>query len=663
MAVVALDIVSTTPFAGGESFGEVGPYQLLEGTAHFAVDPLSPINEPITDIELAPRDAGGRVRFSSDFSMLRPADPDRGNHRMLFDVVNRGTKTAVSGFNSAPRNDDPSAPMDPGNGFLMRYGYTIVMCGWQADVPPIPGLVGMQAPQAMGPDGPITGPIMGWFQADEPTNVLMLSHRGHLPHPPADPDDASAVLMVRDHPNGPLEPISRERWSFIRVEDEQEEPDPSHVYMESGFEPGRIYQLAYETRGSAIVGLGFAAVRDVVSFLKYAPPDAGNPCAGDIEYAYAYGSSQSGRFLRHLIYLGLNEDEKGRMALDGIIPKVAGGMRGEFNLRFGQPSKDIFHIVPELFPCTDTEQTDPVTGESGSLLSRMVERGQVPKFMFINTSAEYWRGDAALIHTDLESMADAPESESVRRYHFAGTQHGPGAFPPLEAKSDGLRGQLPLNGVSYDPLLRAALVNLDAWVTSGRPPPPSSHPSLDGGTAVESHTLLSRFAELPGVRVPPRTTRSMRLDYGPEAHLGRATTLPPTEGEEYPALVSDVDADRNEVAGIRLPDLTVPLATYTGWNLRHPDFGNPDLYIGVSSGLSGWTLPFSATRAERVAAGDPRLSIEERYPSKDEYLSRVRDAAQSLVDGGYMLSDDFDEVVEQASYRYDYLSEGGDRDG
>jgi hypothetical protein len=659
LAVTRLNITRRTEFMGGQSFGEVGPYQLLEGRAHFAVDPLSPRNQAITDIELAPRDARGMVTFSSHFAMLRPADPDRGAHRILYDVVNRGRKTVLGSFNSAPRSPDPMAPLDPGNGFLMRHGYSVVWCGWQADVPPTPGLIGMQAPEALDPNGrPITGRLMFWFQPNEPTSVVLLSDRQHLPNPPADPDDPNAQLMVRDHPNSPPEPISRDRWSFVRVEDEKVEPEPSHVYMPSGFEPGRIYQLVYETRGSRLVGLGFAAMRDIVSFLKH--ETVGNPCAGEVEYAYAFGASQSGRFLRQFIHTGINEDEEGRMALDGIISHVAGGMRGEFNLRFGQPSKDICYIIPELFPFTDTEQTDPVTGKTGSLLARLRERGAVPRIMFTNTSAEYWRGDAALIHTDLESMSDAPEdSDFVRRYHLAGTQHGSGVFPPLEVRPfDNLRGQLPYNSVDYTPLMRAILHNLDRWVTTGEAPPASRHPRLSDGTAVESDTLLDRFAELPGVRVPPRTLHAMRLDYGPEAHLGRTTTLPPIEGEWYPALVSDVDEDCNEVAGIRLPDLTVPIATYTGWNLRHESAGNPDLIIGVTGGLAGWTLPFPATRADREASGDPRLSIEERYASRDDYLRQVRDAAHSLVAEGYLLAEDVEGVVEQAGQRYDYFVGG-----
>ena len=339
---------------------------------------------------------------------------------------------------------------------------------------------------------------------------------------------------------------------------------------------------------------------------------------------------------------------------DGIIPHVAGGMRGEFNLRFGQPSQDICYIMPELFPFTDTEQTDPETGRAGSLLARLEERSKVPKIMFTNTSAEYWRGDAALIHTDLERMSDASESESVRRYHFAGAQHGPGLLPLLHVRpADGARGQLPFNGVDYTPLLRAALENLHRWAAGDQPAPASRHPSLDARTAVESASLAEKFAKLSGVTFPPRTTRAMRLDYGPETHLGRATTFPAVQGKEYPALVSDVDDDCNEVGGIRLPDVSVPVATHTGWNLRHPDIGNPHLPIGITGGLAGWTLPFRVTRADRETADDPRPSIEERYASKEDYLKQVREAAEVLVKEGYLLEEDMGPAVERCGLGYD----------
>ena len=655
MAVVRIDIAKREPLAGGAAFDRVGPYEFLQGTAHFAVDPLHARNAVVTDLELAPRQADGRVAFAADFAMLRPVNAERGNRRLFLDVLNRGRKTVMPRFNDAPDVVDHSLLPDPGNGFLMRRGYTVAWCGWQADVPPTPGLMGLRAPEALGPGGPLEGRILIQFQVNETTPQLLLSDREHTPHPAADADEAAALLQVRDHPNGAATEIPRAAWSFVQVDGDA---SPNVIHLHAGFQPGRIYQLVYTTRGSRVVGLGFAALRDIASFLKYGGED-GNPCAGRLDYAYAFGASQSGRFLRQMLYHGLAEDEEGRLALDGVIPHVAGAMRGEFNLRFGQPSKDICFIIPEMFPFTDTPQTDPLTGRQGSLLDNPEARGKAPKVMFTNTSAEYWRGDAALIHTDLEAMRDQAESPSVRRYLFAGTQHTSGLFPLAGWRAaDGMRGQLPFNTVDLNPLLRAALVNLDSWASEGIPAPGSRHPSLDDGTSVPSDSLASAFAELPGVRFPPEVTRALRLDYGPETVHGRTLRLPAGEGDTYPALVSDVDADGNERAGIRLPDLSVPLATHTGWNLRHESVGNPDLVIGITGGLAGWTLPFAATRADREASSDPRRSIDERYASREEYLRRVRAAAQELIAAGYVLAEDLPRIEAAAGLRYDAFRHG-----
>ena len=659
MAVVKLEINRRALYADGESFGDVGQYEQLDGVAHYAVDPLHANNAGIVDLELAPRDSQGRVWFSSDFTLLKPLHMERGRGSLLYDVVNRGRKTVLGRFNDSGRPTMPLDPLHAGNGFLMRHGYSVLFGGWQADVPRGVGLIGLQAPDALDADGqPLAGRIMCQFQATHFTDYFLLADRQHTPHPAVDPDEADAALTVRDHPNEPATPIARHKWRFMRFEDEASEPDPCHIYMEDGFEPGRIYQIVYTTRGSKVVGLGFAAMRDIVAYLRYAAAEQGNPCAGGIERAHAFGASQSGRFLRQYIHTGLNADEDGNMALDGIISHVAGGMRGEFNLRFGQPSKDVCYIIPELFPFADTEQSDPVTGESGSLLDRLSERGQLPKMMFVNTSAEYWRGDAALIHTNFADMSDAPEeSEYVRRYHLAGSPHGSGSFPPIRVRpSDGVRGQIPFNIIDYNPLLRAILDNLDTWVRTGQPAPPSRHPRISDGSAVESHTLAAKFRSIPGVEFPERVTRAMRLDYGAEAHLGRTTTLPPVAGEEFPALVSNVDDDCNEVGGIRLPDLTTPIATYTGWNLRHPDIGTPGLVIGITGGLAGWVLPFAPTSAARAAAGDPRPSIAERYASREDYMAQTRQAAEKLTGEGYMLAEDIADCVRKAAVRYDYFA-------
>ncbi len=657
MAVTEFNVTSRLPFANGALFGKVGPYEIIEGIVKFSIDPSNDRNTPINDLGLAPINAKGLVEFSSEFTILSPQNPGKGNRKILLDVLNRGRKTAIVSFNNPSRALSPSDPIDPGNGFLMRHGYTIVFCGWQPDVPQTNGLMGMQVPEALDKDGcSLTGKILCQFQCNSPTKTFMLSHNGHSPHPPNNINDPSAALTVRDLPEDKPRTIDRDEWSFISSENGAG-TQPDHILMPSGFEPGRMYQLVYTTTGSSIVGLGLIAVRDLVSFLKYGSTDQGNPYANQLDHAYGYGRSQSGRFLREFIYLGINEDESGRMSLDGIMAHVAGGLRGEFNIRFGQPSQDICYSNPQLFPASDVRMKDPVSGKEAGLLDAMSAKGQtIPKIMFINTSAEYWRGDAALIHLNLENMTDLPESVSVRRYHFSGAQHVPGSLPLKEVRdSDGIRGQLPFNILDYSPLLRSALTNLNAWVTNGDIPPASRHPKISDGTAAESYTLANKFERLKSVRFPPRPLRAIRLDHGPTVDDGILSILPPIQKQPYPAWVSDIDENYNDIAGIRLPHVSVPLATYSGWNLRHPEMGNENLYIGITGGLAGWTLKFPATALEREISNDPRLSIEERYSSKGDYLGKVRDASESLVRERYMLEEDVPILEQEAGQFYDYL--------
>jgi hypothetical protein len=645
MAVTALELKTCSPFAQGKTFGDVGPYQQLDGTAHFAVAPDHPGNAGITDLQRAPRDAHGLVQYSADVRLLQPVALQHGNQRLLLDIVNRGNPTVLTNFNSA------AGRLDPGNGFLMRQGYAVVWCGWQDDVPATPGLIRIQVPEAVDTDGkPIAGKIAVTFQPDSHVQVQLLSDRLHRPHPARDLNDQEATLTVQEHEDAPAQMIPRQQWSFARLADGRVVPDATHIYLASGFVPGKVYQVVYTTVGAPVTGLGLLAMRDIVSFLRYGSAGEGNPCAGHVQYAYTFGRSQSGRFLRHFLYLGLNQDERDRTVFDGLMPLVAGGGRGEFNQRFGQPSNANKYSMKNLFPFHDTTQTDPDTGRTDGLLARLASRGRLPKIFFINTSAEYWGVHAALTHTDLDGKRDLEPSEAVRIYHFAGTQHGPGNLLLTDTgAADDSRGQHRPNSVDYRPLLRAALVNLDRWVTAGKTPPPSLHPRLDAGTAVPPAYTVATFQAMPGVHFPAHLRSIVKLDFGPGVDEGITTLLPPKVGTPYPNLVAAVDADGNELAGIRLPDISVPLATYTGWNVRHPNIGGP----GQTLSLLGSTIPFPATQAEREATGDPRSSIAERYASKEGYLRQVQQAAEALVAQGHLLTEDLPTVTEQAMQRYD----------
>ena len=656
MGDISFEIKTHSLLSGGKSFGETGAYEQLEGIVHLAVDPEDPRNETITDLKLAPRDAKGLARCSADLLVLKPVDSRRGNHCIFFDVVNRGSYQALRFFNHATPVSNRRAPLDLGDGFLMRCGYTVVWCGWQHDVLSAKGLMSVKLPRASIPEGPIAGKIMVKMQPDLPGRVQVLSrhHRQmiHPPYPTNDLNSPEATLLVRENEDAPHRLIPRDRWSFAKLVNGRAVPDPGYIYLSSGFVPGKVYQLVYDTSNPTVVGLGLLATRDLVSFLRYGTTEAGNPCATDIRKAYAFGSSQSGRFLRELLHLGLNEDEQGRIVFDGIISHVAGARRGEFNQRFGQPSNAEKESVGSLFPFSDAEQTDAETGRTDGLLSRLVARGKLPKVFHTNTASEYWRGDASLIHTDVKGRQDVDPPDNVRIYLFGGTQHVPGIWPMTnESPFDDLRTQRPFNTVDYSPLLRALLVRLDRWVTSGEPPPTSRFPRIDDSTGVQPAQTAQVFNGIPGINFPGHIRHVERFEFGPEVEAGIVTTLPPTAGKVYPNLVSAVDEDGNEKAGVRLPEITVPLATYTGWNLRHPATGGPEQYVR----LLGSIIPFPDTKAGRKASGDPRPSIEERYTSKADYLRQVREAAQALAEEGFLLPEDFELILEQLGRRYDVL--------
>ncbi len=666
MPVTHFDLTLRRHLADGQAFGDVGPYEELKGRLGFTVDPAHPANARITDVGLAPRNRDGRVEFAADVSILLPIDRARANGRVIVDVVNRGNTITVPHFNHATRpvfgpDSDANPPIDVGDGFLMRRGYTVVSCGWQADAPELPGLFRLYAPEARSADGrPLSGRIYVNRQAPEPVPHFLLSDRGHLAHPAADLDEPDAVLLVRDQLDGAPQTIPRSRWRFGRLAGGgRVVPDPRHVWLEGGFEKGRLYQVAYTAVGAPVLGLSFAGLRDCAAWLKHGTAADANPAAGTLRWAYAYGHSQTGRFLRTLIYWDLNLDEQSREGFDAIIANVAGGMRGEFNQRFGQNSKDRPQMMAHVFPSADVATTDRVTGNTDALHHRLDARGSRLKVFHTNTSAEYHRGDASLVHTDPDGLRDVAHGPHTRVYHFTGTEHGQGIWPPSDsaiAVSDPAgwteRSQNLRSTVNYGRLLRACLVNLDRWVTEGVEPPPSRHPRLDDGTAVPPESLAKTFGRIPGARYPQHHARARRLDFGAAPELRVMSLAPPCEGPVFGALVSAVDDDGNEVAGIAVPEVRVPLAAYTGWNLRHPQIGGAAQLLY----FAGATLPFAKTRQERERSDDPRPSIEERYASREAYLQRVRRTAHALVGERYLLEEDVELSVTMAARMWDWLA-------
>ena len=652
MSLVRLDITARRPFAGGQTFGAVGAYEQLDGSAHFAVDPFHADNAVIADIALAPRNAAGGVEFTSDFRIIKPVDHDHGNGRLLLDVLNRGKELALKNINSAP-DAPPAADPHPGNGFLMRRGYSLVWCGWQHDVPDAPGLFRCAVPNAVNPDGaPVSGRIVVAFQPTFAADTQFLSDREHRPYPANHLESWDSVLTVQDYKDGPETIIPRANWAFARMVDGRRIPDAAHITLDGGFAPGKVYRVLYETSAAPVVGLGLLATRDLAAWLRYAPADTAgvaNPLAGAVGRAYAFGRSQSGRFLRQFLYLGLNRDESGRIVFDGMLPNVAGGKMGEFNVRFGQPSSLSNRSVNNLPPFLDLTPD----GADG-ILAAATRRGVAPKIIYTNTSSEYWGGHGALAHLTPYGGADATLPDGVRSWLFAGTQHAPASLPISDTNPDtGARGVQPLNYVDYRPLLRAALHHLDQWVTHNEPPPDNRYPRFADGTLINAADTADFFGALPGVAFPAHLKAIRRLDFGPDRAI--PTQIPPAVGESYPCLVSALDADGNETGGIRLPAIAVPLATYAGWNVRHPTIGGAGQTLAAGGTLTGSAIPFAPTRAARRAAADPRPSIEERYASRAEYLERVREHAAALANAGYLLDEDIPTLTTQAAAVYDAI--------
>jgi hypothetical protein len=625
-----------------------GDYEKLGGTVELELDPTHPANAAIVDLDRAPRNARGRVEASADFMVLRPRRPPARGATALLEVSNRGGKALLPYFNRAAWSLDPSTAEDFGDRFLMRLNLTLIWVGWQFDVPRQPGLLRLRAPIARDGSGPIEGLVRSDWTVERPSPTLPLAHRDHVAYPVADPRHPDNVLTVRSARLGPREIVPRERWRFARLDDGRLVDDPTHIHLAGGFLPGKIYELVYRARDPVVVGIGLAVVRDVVSWARY---DARSEFP--VTAAIGAGISQSGRFLRHFLYQGFNTDEAGRKVFDGLLVHTAGAGRGSFNHRFAQPSRDAhrfsaFFYPTDLFPFTTRTQTDPETGIADGLLARSVDHPEHrPKIFFTNTGYEYWGRAASLIHTSPDGRVDVTPLPSERIYHLAGGQHFIGGFPPSRSERAGraYRG----NPLDFLLTLRALLARLVDWVTEDRTPPASVYPTLAAGTLVSIDAL--KFPPIGDVRPPTVIHQAHRVDYGPRWAAGIITREPPRVGAPFPALVSQVDADGNEMAGVRGIELLAPLATYTPWQLR----GGHGTDAGELVDFLGTHVPLPRTDGERQRWGDSRLSIERRYADKRAYLATAARAAESLAAAGLLLREDVPRALERAEQHWDWI--------
>ena len=652
MSIKSIEIREDNLLENGKTFGNIGQYREIKGIAKFILDPNDEYNKKITDIENISTNNQGLVEFSSDIHIMLPLDSSKSNKKIIYDVNNRGNKVMLSQFNSASRGVMVAgvAPEDDiGNEFLMLEGYTLVWCGWSHDAPPINGKLRLFSSEIAKDGEPIRGKIYSQFQPMKDVDQIMLSDRMHTPYPAVDTNEKEAILSFKKYPDDDPIVIPRDKWRFAWNDGNEIIDNPNFIYMSDKFKAGIMYQVSYNAYGAKPTGLGLAATRDLVAYLRYSDnPD--NPTNGDIEQAFAFGVSQSGRFLRQFIYLDFNFDNLGREVFDGIMPHVAGGMRGEFNQRFGQASKDLPSVISQLYPAASII-TDDIEGSShDGLMEKFKERKSKSKVFFVNTGAEYWRGDASLIHTSADGKKDLESNENSRVYHLSSCMHGPGVWPPTDTQeADGMRGQNYLNSIDYTPLMRALLINLDKWASEGVEPPDSSHPKVSDGTAVDPNSLREKYSKIP-INFPEHFSFPRKMNFGSNEDI--IETIPPTHGEKYSSIVSDVDEDGNEIAGIRHPDVQVPLATSTPWNLRHPDVGAPYQIIGLTGGPRGATVPLPKEKKD----DDSRLSISERYSSKEDYLEKISNYSKELIKQRFLLDFDLENILSRSEERWDYFN-------
>ncbi|HYO82736.1 MAG TPA: alpha/beta hydrolase domain-containing protein [Bryobacteraceae bacterium] len=595
-----------TDVAEGRAFGAAGPYERITGRAHFRVDPNAAANRGIADVDRAPRNSEGLVEFSADFHMLKPRDPARGNSTLLFEVVNRGNKLMHRTFQfGAGSTNDPQTAADLGDAYLLEQGYSLVWLGWQFDVPRQPGLLRLYTPRVAG----VTGLVRSEFIPAAHSDHFPLAERDHVAYEPVDTQQAE--LTVRDTPEGKKEIIPRSRWTYDGT---------ARLRVDGGLQPGRVYEFIYTAKEPAVVGLGLAAVRDLVSYLKH---EGGPMLLGDqrrfLKRAIGFGTSQSGRFLRTFVYDGFNADEKGRKVFDGLWPHVAGAGRGSFNFRFAQPSRDAqpfgnFFYPTDVFPFADADVDD--AGNAKGLLDRAVAQNAVPKIFYTNGSYEYWGRAAWLIHR-------RPPTAQTRIYFLTGTQHGAGTWPPSDTAS-----RYPANPNDYRFVMRGLLKAMDAWLRDGVEPPATVFPA--GSNLVRPSEL--KFSHAP---VPRRPHLAWHVDHGASFEK-----QPPVPGTAFDLWVPAVDQDGNEIAGVRLPELVHPLGVYTGWNYRKPGTGAPNEMVAFLGSF------FPLTRAE----------IQRRYSGKSEYVGKVAAAARSLADRRYLLDRDVAALEQRAARMWDDLT-------
>jgi hypothetical protein len=649
-AVERIQVIERVPFAPGVTFGDYGAYEKIRGIAYYALDPDAAANAAIVDLKRAPRDPQGRVVFSSEFVLLRPVGAQPGT--LIYDVNNRGNIAIMGQVNGrSPAQNDPTRAADAGDGFLMRHGYSLLFSAWTWDVAPsAPAAAGTPAPRPLVFAPPIAkgvkGKVQNEFTVNPATEIVSYAGMRGLTYEPATPNDPHAQLTARARPDDKRRPIARSAWRFVAPE---LRGGPGRVQLEGGFQPDTIYELTYVAKDPYVTGAGLAGIRDLLSYFRDHPFE-GAPAPRNV---LMFGISQSGRVIGRMLHDGLNVDEGGKLAFNGAYLQVpgAGGSAG-FNSRFAQPTRHPSmmeeHDFPaDAFPFTSTPTLDPASGKTASTQDRARDKqGKLPKLIYANTSTEFWNRGASLIGTTPDGERDVAPADNVRIYGFMGAQHYVGRsskrapFTACVSSSD-----------HYLPM-RALIVALDDWTTQGKQPPASAYPQLADGTLTTVADYRAIFPKGLGLTPPAQNLREPRLDFGRRyATHGIADKVPPKHGDDYETRVPTPDADGNDKGGVRLVELQAPLGTHTGWNLRAPETG----FAWATSRFDGSFVPFARTEAERVAVGDPRPSLEERYATRDAYVAAARAAAERQVAAGLLLAEDVERTMTENVGLYDRL--------
>jgi len=610
---------------------DAGTHERVIGRVYFAIDPKLPANRGIADLDLAPRSAQGKVEFASDLLLFVPKEAGRARGTVFFEVVNRGRDQSLAVMSGAQQRDLSPESWVLGDRFLLEQGFTVAFLGWQFDVNPSQGLT-FDTPIA-----PVQGVVRESYIATPGRRITGFP----LKYCALAESQKNAVVTFRNRMDETPQTLPRESWQFGA--------DGCSVRMASGFDIG-LYEAVYEAKGSPVAGLGLAAIRDFASYLRHGPAGAAlreNPAA--LQRVIGYGYSQSGRFLREFVRDGFNADERGRAVFDALMISSAGAGGGSFNHRFAMPGEAGNSVLSVLRPV----DLPPFTDEG--LLAKARAARVTPKIFYTFSSTEYWARAGSLTHTTEDGTKDVPLAATSRLYFLAGTPHSSGVLP-LTGSTRSQPFQHLANFAQQRWASRALLLDLDAWTRNGTEPPASRYPLI----AKDEMVPLTRvhFPAVPSFPFATYMPQVWRMDFGPDYAATRViTNEPPRLGLPYAVLVPQVNVDGNDLAGIRLPEVAVPLGTYTGWNVLLPQLKE----LGYLSGLIGGFEPFAVTRADRQKSGDARLSIEERYAGRQDYLDRVKQSAEALARDRFMLAEDVRTVLQRAEEMWNAVVARGER--